>query len=64
VDTLKLKSELEKVKDENTKLRKELENYRREVPCGVASWRTSSRRTARIDPTYPSVSPTHLNNPS
>ena len=31
LDTLKLKSELDKVKDENVKLRKELEQNRKEV---------------------------------
>lgn len=49
VDTLKLKSELEKVKEENVKLRKELENYRREVQCLRYSCKTSSKKMARID---------------
>ena len=31
VDTVKLRAELESVKDENVKLRKELDQYRKEV---------------------------------
>jgi hypothetical protein len=33
VDTVKMKSKLESIKDENIKLLKELEQYRKEVSC-------------------------------
>jgi cell division protein FtsB len=40
VDTVKLKAELEKTKDENTKLRKELEQFRKEVFILRSSYKT------------------------
>ena len=49
LDTLKLKSELDKVKDENVKLRKELEQHRKEVFLVWCSCKISNKKTAKID---------------
>ena len=49
LDTLKLKSELDKVKDENVKLRKELEQHRKEVLSIRCSCKISNKKMARID---------------
>lgn len=45
VDTVKLKAELEKTKDENAKLRKELEQYRKEVNIKRFSLKTLIKKT-------------------
>jgi len=44
VDTVKLKAELEKTKEENAKLRKELEQYRKEVYMDRFSLKTSIKK--------------------
>lgn len=45
VDTVKLKAELEKTKEENLKLRKELEQYRKEVWMLKLSSKISIKKT-------------------
>jgi regulator of replication initiation timing len=45
VDTVKLKAELEKTKEENLKLRKELEQYRKEVWMLKFSSTISTKKT-------------------
>ena len=45
VDTVKMKAELETLKEENTRLRKELDGYCREVSFILFSSKASNRRT-------------------
>lgn len=49
VDTVKLKAELEKTKEENLKLRKELEQYRKEVRVLKFSSKISTKKMETDD---------------